>query len=223
MNGIIEGIRWLCQDGDDGELGWRAFVGAFSLSGLDLISDCWPAGCRRYPAGIRSCSRTLEKAEMIGIFCLQRADQDVEGGELTQILEEGVAKKKGPAGEAGADTSLKPFEGGVAAFEERKDTGELIVAVVGVAERFGYGASSGEAIQGAIRFSGQGEMKAMETGEEGFFREQLERFLEQVFCFFQLAGHHCQMGSKVEGIFVAGILGKPSVDFVAGEIKFAIP
>ena len=211
-------------------LSWRAFVRPFSLSGFDLIAECWPAGCRRYLAGNRICSRTLhgktlplKQAEMIGIFCLQGADQDIEGGEFAKVFEPGITEEKRPAGKTGGDTALEPFEGGVAAFEQGENARELIVAVVGMAERLGDSASPGEAVQGAVCFTGHGVINALEAGEERFIGEQLERFIEQAFRFLHMAAHHRQVGSKIEGIFVARIFGKPGVDFTAGEIKFALP
>jgi hypothetical protein len=56
----------------------------------------------------------LQQSQVIRVFSLQGAYQDFEVRETTQAGQARIFQEQGPAREAGADASLKPFESGFA-------------------------------------------------------------------------------------------------------------
>ena len=72
----------------------------------------------------------------MGIFGLQRTNEGLEFRKIADIFQARVFDKERPAGEAGGDAAFEPFEGGFSLAKERENTGDLVVRVVGVAERF---------------------------------------------------------------------------------------
>src|SRR5215469_15567882 len=71
---------------------------------------------------------------MVRMLGLQRIHDHFKLGEVTQILQAWVTQKKGPTGESGADTSLKPFKCSPGPSQQCKDAGNLIVSMVCMSE-----------------------------------------------------------------------------------------
>src|ERR1700730_10955637 len=84
---------------------------------------------------------------MVRILGLQRAHQNFKFRKTEQILETRVLQKKWPARKSAADTPLKPFKGRRTPLQQRKDTSDLIVGMVGMSKGFCAAAGASQALE----------------------------------------------------------------------------
>ena len=66
-------------------------------------------------------------------------------------------------------------------------------------------------------------MDTLQTDNERFFRQQLNRFIQQGSGFLQISCQQGQLNSKVDWILVLWILGAPSFDLLACLVIFLVP
>src|SRR6202790_609179 len=88
---------------------------------------------------------------------------------------------------------------------------------------FWAGTRLGQAVQRLSFFPRQRVKKALQTDDERFSGQKLERFVQQDFCLFPIPGHHGRLRSKVDRILVAWILGAPRLNLLARQVVFSIP
>jgi hypothetical protein len=100
--------------------------------------------------------RLLEQSKVVGIFRLQRSDQEFELGKAAQTGEARIFQEKRPACESRADASLEPVKSSFAPSRERESASDLIIGVVCVPKRLRTGTGLGHASDCCFSVPGQG-------------------------------------------------------------------
>src|SRR5215467_11072494 len=115
-----------------------------------------------------------------------------------------VFEEKRPAGESTADTPLKPLEGRLALSCQRQNAGDLIIGVMRVPKGFWARTGSGHAVQSLWDLTRQCIKHTLETNDEWFFRQELQRFSKQSLRHSPVPRHHVWLRSKIYRVLVGG-------------------
>src|SRR3954452_4791356 len=165
----------------------------------------------------------LEGSKMVGIPCLQSADQRRELRKAAQICQTWVFQKERPAGEACGDATLQPIEGGLKISDKGESARDLVVRVVRMPERFRVRASPGHTVQRSGLVAHERVKHTLETDDQWIIRHYAYSLVHQSLRFFPVRTHHRGIRSEVEGIFIARTFGTPDFKVLARKIPFLSP
>ena len=140
-----------------------------------------------------------------------------------QIFQAWVLQKKRPARETGINAAFKPRKRDLRLIEQGKNTGDLIIRMVSVTERFRVRTGPVDAPQCLLGFAQRSMHHTLKGDDHWFFLCQASGFTEQALSLFQFAGQYRKVQRKMDGILIRGIVDAPLPQLLERKFVFSAP